>query len=178
MRDYHQLITDLDDWESHNKCPISVDCWLQGSGSFNLAVAFTSVFWPEFVTHDQSVFLAPFDEARRKSYDGFRALEADGVADSITRTEVTMNHQHIADLFINDPDGPTREQVLYLGRTLKNIWELKLANEFPERKFVVSFPEDFSEDLSDYEITFWEERDRNPEQGEQDVPPKSDRAGG
>jgi hypothetical protein len=58
--------------------------------------------------------------------------------------------------------GSTREQVLYLGRLLKLIWQAKLVLEFPGRDIMVSFPEDLPEGLSDdllqYQITFYQNR--------------------
>ena len=155
MRNYNELITDLDDWESHNGFEIGPDGWLAGMGSFNLAVAFTSRFWPEFVVHDDCVFIAPFRDLQVKNYNSFQNT-TDG---DKTRTEVTMNHQHLLDFFPNEEGKPTREQVLYLGRILKDMWQLKLNRDFPDRVMEVSFPEDYSEDLMDYEITFWQERE-------------------
>jgi len=76
----------------------------------------------------------------------------------VTRTEVTMNHQHILDLFPNTEESPTEEQVVYLGRVLKEVWQLKLDRDFPDRKMIVSFPEDQVDDIIEYEITFWQER--------------------
>ncbi|MFC7339670.1 hypothetical protein ACFQY0_20970 [Haloferula chungangensis] len=157
MRDYNDLITDLDDWESHNSCEIGPDGWLAGMGSFNLAVAFSSLFWPEFVTHDDCVFMAPFRDHDAQNYQRLPT----GCDDDKTRTEVTLNNQHLLDLFPNEKARPTREQVIYLGRTLKDMWQLKLNRDFPDRRMVVSFPEDYSDDLMDYEITFWQERASN-----------------
>lgn len=68
MRNYNELITDLNDWDAHNECEIGPEVWLAGMGSFNLAVAFTSLFWPEFVIHDDSVLIAPFTEQRLKNF--------------------------------------------------------------------------------------------------------------
>ena len=154
MRDYNKLITDLDAWENHNGCHIGADGWLQGSGSFNLAVAFSSLFWPEFEIYKDSVLQGPVTELQQSNFQAF----SQETTDDIASTEVTLNHRHIVDLFPNEDGNPTRDQILFLGRTLKAMWEAKLRLDFPDRTFVVSFPEDYSEDLTDYEITFWEER--------------------
>ena len=161
MRDYNEIITDLDAWESHNGFHIGADGWLQGSGSFNLAVAFTSLFWPEFTVHEDSVFHGPFSELDERNFDSFSKKSGDDP----TPTEVAMNHRHIVDLFPNEDGMPTRDQVLFLGRILKEMWTAKLKLDFPDRRFVVSFPEDYTEDLVDYEITFWEERDLSNDSG-------------
>lgn len=38
----------------------------------------------------------------------------------------------------------------------KLIWQAKLARDFPDRTFAVSFPKGPFEDLSEYEVTFWQ----------------------
>ncbi len=156
MRNYNSLITDLDEWESHNGFKIGPNGWLAGMGSFNLAVAFSSLFHPEFIIHDDCIFIAPFTQQSEKNYRSFQEMSEHDKC----KTEVTMNHMHIIDLFPGSDDTPTREQILYLGRTLKDMWQLKLDRDFPDRNFVVSFPEDHTDDLYEYEITFWQERDK------------------
>jgi len=77
--------------------------------------------------------------------------------------EAMMNHRHICDL-LPDPSAerkPTREQVLFVGRVLKEMWSCKLRRDFPAMRFTVSFPEDYNEDLVDYEISFF----HNPNAG-------------
>jgi len=37
---------------------------------------------------------------------------------------------------------------------LMDIWAAKLARDFPDRRFVVSFPEGPFEDLIEYQVTF------------------------
>lgn len=103
------------------------------------------------MVHDDCVF-----EARRftkENYDGFMQ-QTNGKKTSV---EAVMNHSHIADLFCRDSE-PSREMVVYVGRLLKETWEAKLAHDFPDRKFIVSFPEESSDDLIDYEITFFQDR--------------------
>jgi hypothetical protein len=155
MRNYNNLITDLDDWDAHNNCEMGPDGWLAGMGSFNYAVAFSSLFWPEFVVYDNCVFFAPFREHDVQNYSRLPHTSDEDKC----RTEVTLNHKHLLDFFPNEEAKPTREQVIYLGRILKDMWQLKLNRDFPDRVIVVSFPEDYSEDLMDYEITFWQERE-------------------
>ena len=45
---------------------------------------------------------------------------------------------------------------MYLGRLLREVWAAKLARDFPDRRFVVSFPEEFCESLIDYEVSFYQ----------------------
>jgi hypothetical protein len=53
---------------------------------------------------------------------------------------------------------PTREQVVHLGRVLREMWLAKLRAEFPGRAVVVSFPDEELPDLLDYEITVFQGR--------------------
>jgi len=47
--------------------------------------------------------------------------------------------------------------VVYLGTALKDIWSAKLRRDFPTRSITVSFPEGEYDDLTDYEITFFQD---------------------
>ena len=67
-----------------------------------------------------------------------------------------MNHHHIADLIGGVVELPSHEVVLAVGQLLRELWTAKLSRDFPNRKFVVSFPEDYSSDVVDYEITFYQ----------------------
>jgi len=114
--------------------------------------AYRRLFWPDFIEHDGCTFLA-FDEQRYQEW--FRTLEGDR-----ERIEATMNHRHILDSLPEDVQDPTRDLVLGFGRLLGETWSAKLLRDFPDREFVVSFPEEYSEDLIDYEITFWQRREQ------------------
>jgi hypothetical protein len=77
-----------------------------------------------------------------------------------TAVEAVINHIHILDLF-NDPYSepePSRELILYVGRLIKETWGAKLQRDFPNRKIVVSFPEQHCDDLIQYEVSFFRER--------------------
>ncbi|QEL15597.1 hypothetical protein [Limnoglobus roseus] len=80
--------------------------------------------------------------------------------------EAVLNHLHVADLF--GAEGPglaarpelTAEQAVYLGRLLREMWAAKLARDFPGRRFTVTFPDDEREDVTEYEVTFFQEHER------------------
>ena len=47
--------------------------------------------------------------------------------------------------------------MIYLGNILKNIYDLKLKADFPERQIVVTFNDDLkTDDLIDYQLTFYQ----------------------
>ena len=61
-------------------------------GNFQLAIAFSRLFWPEFVEHDGCVLYADFS---LESYRGFfTSCKGNRAA-----VEGMMNHRHILDLF-------------------------------------------------------------------------------
>jgi hypothetical protein len=119
--------------------------------SFEHAIAYGELFWPDFAEHDGCILFAGFSE---KSYQGF--MEQTG--GNRQAVEAVMNHRHIIDRFCRPELEPTQAQVVYLGRLLKEMWAAKLQRDFPTKRFVVSFPEEKLEDLLDYEVTFFQER--------------------
>jgi hypothetical protein len=123
--------------------------WVRNCGTIDEAVAYAGLFWPDFVTHDGCIFLE-FDETAYREWMNHTGGDRQAV-------EATMNHRHIRDLVAQQHAEPTREQLVQLGRFLKQMWESKLRRDFPDRVIVVSFPEDGCENLADYEITFFQE---------------------
>jgi hypothetical protein len=129
---------------------IDLEAWIGCEGRLEYAIAYGELFWPDFTEHDGCVFFAGFNE---DSYRGFMQ-QTGGNRQAV---EAVMNHSHIIDLFPGS--RPAREQVVYFGRLLREIWATKLAHNFPDRKFVVSFTEEPSEDLLDYEVTFYQKQE-------------------
>jgi hypothetical protein len=68
--------------------------------------------------------------------------------------EAVMNHVHITDIHCNAE--ATEAQVRYLGRILKEIWEVKLRHDFPDTGFQVDFNDEPGVVLDEYELTFWQ----------------------
>lgn len=130
---------------------IDLKDWIGHLGSFEHAIAYGELFWPDFTEHDDCVFFAGFSE---HSYREFM----EQTAGNRQAVEAVMNHRHILDLFCRPELEPTQSQVVYLGRLLKEMWMAKLQRDFPSKRFVVSFPEEPSENLLDYEVTFIQER--------------------
>ena len=145
--DFAKLIPELPAW--NNGGGISVEAWVGCSGSFELAIGYSRLFWPDFVEHDGCVFFA---DVSAESYRGFFE-QCKGDRRGV---EAVLNHRHVFDYFSHAGGSATEEQIVYLGRVLKDVWETKLARDFPGRRFVVSFPEGPFDNLIDYEITFWQ----------------------
>jgi hypothetical protein len=104
-------------------------------GTVEFAVAFSKLFWPDFVERRGCIILADgFTE------EGFEqwwvALDAD-----VMRIEMMMNHTHLGDVFLNASDLDTiDEQVIdYLGHLLVDMWTARVGSLFPDRQFVVEY---------------------------------------
>ena len=123
--------------------------WLWFAGTPGQAVAYAELFWPAFVEYDGCVLLAEPDPANFR--DWMASTNGDRRA-----VEAVLNHRHVTDLFGERGAGMSREQVVHLGRRLRDMWAAKLARDFPARRFVVSFPEDGCESLQDYEVSFYQ----------------------
>jgi hypothetical protein len=145
--DIADLIPELRAW--NNGRGIHVEAWVGCTGSFELAVGYSRLFWPDFVEYEGCIFFASFS---RDSYLGFMK-QCNG---DRRRVEAVMNHKHVFDYFSHSGGAATKEQIIYLGRVLRDIWRMKLARDFPGRGFIVSFADGPCEELLDYEISFWQ----------------------
>lgn len=66
-----------------------------------------------------------------------------------------MNHLHIEDIHAVTEDI-SRDKIVLLGSTLKQLYEAKLRWQFPDRTFIVEFFAPEPKDLRDYQLTFWQ----------------------
>ncbi|WP_291837427.1 hypothetical protein [Brevundimonas sp.] len=125
---------------------VDLESWVCMSGSYDLAVGYTFIFWPEFVVIDDYVLRQGSTEANLRDWEknghDHRAIEA------------VINHIHIADIH-NHADA-SEAQLRHLGRVLQSIYRLKLAADFPDRSFAVVFNDEDGLDPIDYELTFFQ----------------------
>jgi hypothetical protein len=141
-----QLVPETKGWNDGRG--IDLLSWIGCVGTIGHAIAYGELFWPEFVEFDGCIFFAGFSE---ESYRGFM-VQAGGDWRAV---EAVMNHRHILDLFSGSGQEPTRSQVVYLGRLLREMWTAKLQRDIPGRQTIVSFPEGNFKGLLDYEITVY-----------------------
>lgn len=141
-----KLIAELPAWNDGNG--IDAESWVGCVGSFELAIGYSLIFWPSFVRIGQYVVIAGVDKSAIKSWEDARKYNRREI-------EAVLNHVHIADLHGND--SPLSEaQARFIGRTLKSIYEVKLASEFRDTPFEVMFNDEPSLDIMDYQLTFWQ----------------------
>ncbi|UPG96078.1 hypothetical protein [Luteibacter aegosomatissinici] len=129
---------------------IDLAAWIGCEGRFSLAVGYLTVFWPDFDLLDDHIVRA------RTTLDSLRGFQ---LRQGSTRqsVETVLNHLHLTDIqHLGCPDA-SADKLLALGTKLKEIYEAKLAWQFPDRPCIVSLliPEDQS-DLNAYQLTFWQ----------------------
>jgi hypothetical protein len=146
---WNVLIPELAAW--NNGKGVDPEGWLSGMGNFQLACAYTTIFWPRFVEHDGMVLREGFSH---ESLAGFLK----NCAGDKTEVERVMNHIHLVDLhYVGCPDA-SRERIVFLGHVLRELYECKLALQFPNENIVVEFDASHSEDLFDYQLSFFKRR--------------------
>jgi len=129
---------------------IDLQAWVSCEGNFRLAVGYAAIFWPTFVEFEDYILLDGF------SVEALRGFEAQ---EGITRKSVewVINHLHIADIQHGGCPDMSRDKLVLIGSTLKEIYEAKLKFCFPRKPCIVEFhqPED-PEDLAEYQLSFWQ----------------------
>ncbi|MBI3545884.1 MAG: hypothetical protein HY081_04730 [Gammaproteobacteria bacterium] len=149
--DWERLIPQLKAWREHNKDNTDPDGWVSCMGDWELAIAYSTIFWPRFVEIEGMVF------SEGTSQDAVREWLTSTNGDK-RATEATLNHIHV--LHLHHPGiwaNATRDQIVYLGRTLKEIYETKLRINFPEKEFVVDFNESDDKAIENYQL-IWHQK--------------------
>ncbi len=147
MTGYAKLVPCLLEW--NNGQGIDIESWIGCSGNFQLAVGYSTLFWPRFVEFEGYILREGFSLESLRSFQQQSDPSRRGV-------EAVMNHVHIAAIHYHDCAECTTEHAVYLGRTLQEIYEAKLAWQFPHRRLEVVFDESEREDVMSYEITFYQ----------------------
>jgi hypothetical protein len=153
MTDFHQLIPELSQWNEGRG--ISVEDWINVIGNFEHAIAYGRLFWPDFVEHDGCILIADgaegFDVKKYETW--LKHFRGDKTA-----TEQMINHRHIVDYFPNASE-PTKEQLIYFGGFLREVWGCKLQRDFPDCSVEVFFQYDEASDYwIGFEITVYQNR--------------------
>ena len=154
MTDYNKLIPELKDW--NNGKGIDVESWIGCVGNFQKAIGYSAIFWPQFVEREGCVVNASVSIKNLKEW----IVQCKG---NLHAVEATVNHLHISDLHHTDCEDISSDRLKYLGDILKEIYECKLKRDFPDKKFTVIFDYNTEkpEDISDYILTFYQEREPN-----------------
>jgi len=133
-----------------NGTGIDLESWVGCMGNFSLAVGYATVFWPEFVAFENYILRKDFPEP------GLRNIEKQP---GVTGKDIEwhMNHMHLDNIQALGCDDISKDKLELLGKTLKEIHEVKLQWQVPGKPCAVEFyiPED-PEDFTQYQISFWQ----------------------
>lgn len=125
-----QLI-DFQRWKKANSDDFSLWDYLFGVSSVEVALAFTKLFWPDFVEHEGGIFLS--EAFNSQIYEQWKVQMGNDIA-SIERV---MNHQHIDDI-LPGAENVSTENLFCLGQAIAQMWESRLNLLYPHRRFKVS----------------------------------------
>ncbi len=147
------MVSELSTWNNGNG--ISLESWIESMGDFKLFVGYSTIFWPQFTLFEDYILREEFNIESLRSFENGRQSKAS--------VEWVMNHLHIADIHCNDQDNMSEDKIVFLGKILKEIYELKLRAQFPDRPCVVEFiePED-KKNLVEYQLSFWQKKHEQP----------------
>lgn len=140
-------LSDYSAWYGQN--PRELIRYASSKLSPDLAIAVTRLFWPDFVIHENRVFLAfRFEDQNFKHWED----EFDGDLQAVERM---INHVHVvADLLTYPFENLSYPNIEYFGRILVQTWKAALKTQFPDRAFQISGEKDG--ELDDFVITFWQ----------------------
>lgn len=94
---------------------VSVEAWVGCVGNFNLAIGYSTVFWPRFELIEGYIltegWTAEFLQSIKNRPDS-----------SPRAVEWMINHRHILDIHAGGDVAPTVEHIVRLGTVLKEIY--------------------------------------------------------
>ncbi|WP_171231094.1 hypothetical protein [Ruegeria sp. HKCCA6707] len=129
---------------------VSLESWVGYEGNYKLAVGYAALLWPRFEAVGQYILV---EWVHKQSITEFEN-QPNSTPKSV---ECVLNHLHLADFHNHDRDDISHDKLLFLGNIVKEMWDAKLRAQFPDRPCTVQFfvPED-PEELSEYQISFWQ----------------------
>ena len=141
MADYEALIPEMQGgWTT-------IDSWLFNNGNYELLIACGWLFWPSFVEYRDCIIRITHNDHE----ENFRRLTSNGPVER-GYVEERLNREELADIFCGK--DLNMEQALHIGRLLEQMWQAKLAIDFPDRKFHFSFIVHEEDKVQDLELTF------------------------
>jgi hypothetical protein len=142
------LVPELPEW--NNGKGIDLDGWAHCTANSWSLIGASRVLWPDFVLFDGCVFRGDgVDEANYRDW----MVHTGG---NRSKVEAVLNHRHVLDEFPTISPGSPEAQVLYLGGVMAAMLRAKLAHEFPERTFEVTWDCDRTDDMAMWSVTFFQ----------------------
>jgi len=145
--DFNELIPELKEW--NNGQGIDVRTWVECEGNFRMAIGYSTLFWPRFTEFEDYVLREGFSVECLRDFQQQCGGER-------KRIEAVMNHLHLDGIQSTSCEDISRDRLLYLGGVLREIYQAKLAWQFPNKRFEVFFDDSVLMKLADYQITFYQ----------------------
>lgn len=117
----------------------------------DLPVAYSSLFWPRFVAIGPYILREDFCVENLKSWEKTKTPRQ-GI-------EGAINTINTLDLIVpvgGEWSEMAERQAVYLGGVLAEIYQAKLARDFPNRQFVVEFWDGTQDSGDDISLSFWQ----------------------
>ena len=124
-----------DKYKDKNTEGFTILDFISACGSPVEAIAYSKLFWPDFVKFHNMVFLSDTLETaadRDRVIEGFQKYGLDR-----RTTEEAFNVLEIPNFFARHGGESTDEEDIYLAERIAEMWRHRLAQQFPHRQFVV-----------------------------------------
>jgi len=138
------FLNDFENWKKLNNDFSLFDYLFQitKKKEFNsdIIFAFLDLFWPSFVVYNEYVFLK----------NNFSAEKVKNLINEKQNVEYWVNLLVVDPYFENEENS--EEESEFFAKSLVQIWQTKLKNDFPLKKIVVEYV--FDSECGDYGLTF------------------------
>lgn len=142
------MIDELRTWNSDAGIPL--ESWVEYEGNYKLAVGYAALMWPKFKAVGKYILVEGVSQENIERFESQAGSTPKGI-------EWVLNHRHLADLHPHDHEDLSADKLLFIGSIIKEMWEAKLLTQFPDRPCTVElFVPDDPEELSEYQISFWQ----------------------
>lgn len=128
-------------YQQYQQTLATIGIWdyLSIRGDFDLAAAFSKLFWPDFIEVDGCVLLRE-QYAPQNFSDWMQHFNGNR-----QEVEAMINHFHIVHMFLNSPQDVEYPDRLYdyLVNILLVTWKHALTSAFPNKQFVFTVRDGF-----------------------------------
>jgi hypothetical protein len=152
LPDWDRLIPDLKGY--FNPGPTAPEYWAFETANLECAIGLSELFWPPFIEYNNMVFRgdAPVGpDGARNIASWMKSLKGEQA-----KVEQMLNHTHLVDLFADASREGSPDKIMYLARVVREMWDAKLRLDFPNKSFVVDLYVPPTDDISEWQITFYQ----------------------
>lgn len=130
-----EQLLNFQQWKQANGNDFSIFDYLFGVANVEVAIAFSKLFWPDFVEYKGGIFWT--EAFNIEIYQQWK----EKLGNDINAIERMMNHHHIDDL-LPGAEKVGIDNLYYLGNTIAQMWSSRLKLVYPDRTFQVDCDRD------------------------------------